>query len=196
MAPTESRFSVLSEPIVTSLKTVGKRGFTTLIAGGFVDAFGPTLNVLALDGQFQSDQTRIPILRLVLNPFSQSCHIIGYACVGDVWAPLDDLAPFLSSLTFRSRPTLLIPSIVLPPEVTETLYSQFLVTFGSGPHALAKLLLMPEQTRTALLAFVEAWDGAIQFQYGLSTSRTLMPTNEFLDVLVRLCASCDLPFLQ
>ena len=177
---------------------VGKRGFTTLIAGGFVDAFGPTLNVITVDGQFQMDQEYVPLLRLTLNPYEQSCHILGYVTVGDLWAPGEDLVPYLPSTLFRSCPTLLIPSAVLPSEVTHTLCARFLAGFGKGPDALARLLLTPEYIRSELHAFLEVWDGAIQFQYGslAGANRSKMTTDEFLNILLRLCVSCDLPFLQ
>ena len=180
------------------MRHIGKRGFTTLIAGGFIDAFGPTLNVITIDGQFQADQERVPLLRLSLNPYSQSCHILGHVTVGDLWAPVEDLVPYLPSTLFRSCPTLLIPSAVLPEDVTHSLCARFLVGFGKGPDTLARLLLAPEYIRTELHAFLEAWDGAIQFQYGHVTgaNRSRMTSDEFLDVLVRLCVSCDLPFMQ
>ena len=196
MMVTASRFTLLTEPVAIALSEVGTRGFTTLIAAGFVDSFGPTLIVLVVDGQFQSDHDRAPVLRMVLSPFSQSCHIVGYVNAGEVWSPLDDIAPFLPSLTLRSRPTLLIPSAVLPPEITETLYSRLLATCGPRAEGLAKLLLAAEHTHSSLMAFLKAWDGAIQFQYGSDVGRSPMTTEKFMRLLVLLCASCDVPFLQ
>jgi hypothetical protein len=186
----------LDEPIGIPLGQVGKRGFTTLIAGGFVDTSGPTLSVVVVDGQFQTDQTRAPILRMTLNPFSQSCHIIGYINITDEWCPVEELEHFLSSLRFGSCPTLLIPSAVIPLESTQTLCAGLLKTFGNRSEGLAKRLLTPEQIHSELLTFLKAWDGAIQFQYGARPGRSLMPTDEFMRLLVRLCASCDLPFFQ
>ena len=180
------------------LEHTGKRGFTTLFAGGFVDAFGPTLSVITVDGQFQMDQEKAPLLRITLNPYSQSCQILGHVTVGDMWAPREDLIPYLPNALFRTCPTLLIPSAVLPSDVTETMCARFLAGFGKDPDALAKLLLTPEYIRSELHAFLEAWEGALQFQYGAMTgaNRSRMPTDEFLDVLVRLCVSCDVPFLN
>jgi hypothetical protein len=193
-----SRFSRLAEPVAVPLGQIGKRGFTTLIAGGFVDAFGPTLNVITVDGQFQMDQERAALLRIGLSPYSQTCDILGYVTVGDTWAPKEDLMPYLPVTLFRTCPTLLIPSAVLPSEVTHTLCTRFLSGFGKSPDALAKLLLTPEYIHAELTAFLDAWDGAIQFQNGTGAgvSRSMMPTDEFLGVLIRLCLSCDLSFLH
>jgi hypothetical protein len=197
MLTAESRFTRLPEPVAVPLGQIGKRGFTTLITGGFVDAFGPTLNVITVDGQFQTDQERAPLVRMSLSPYSQTCDILGYVTVGDTWAPREDLVPYLPAALFRTCPTLLIPSAVLPSEVTHELCTRFLAGFGENPDALAKLLLTPEHIRSELEAFLEAWDGAIQFQYGaVSTPRHKMSTDEFLGVLIRLCIGCDLPFLN
>lgn len=193
---THSHFIRLAEPIAIPLGQTGARGFTTLIAGGFVDAFGPTLSVVVVDGQFQTDQVRVPVLRMVLNPFSQSCQIIGYVDIGDVWCPLEDLEPFMTSLPLRSCPTFLMPSAVLPQDVTETLCARLLKSFGKGFDGLAGVLLSPEHVRTELLTFLNAWDGALQFQYGSVPGRSPMSTDDFMHLLVQLCASCYLPFLQ
>ena len=90
-----SRFVAL-EPVDVALKSVGKKGFTTLIATGIVNPAGPTLNVVAADGYFPTAQGRIPILHFMLNPFSQTCRIVGAVELRDEWSPLDDLEPFMS----------------------------------------------------------------------------------------------------
>jgi hypothetical protein len=61
-----SRFVAL-DPIDVALKSVGKKGFTTLIATGIVNPAGPTLHVVAADDYFPTAQGRIPILHFMLN---------------------------------------------------------------------------------------------------------------------------------
>lgn len=237
--PRRSRFTLLSEPIPTSLTEVGEKGFTTLIAGGIVNPFGPTLNVLTVDGHFRTAVGRLRVLLIALNPFLQSCHTVGHVEMGDVWSPPDDLEPFRACLPFRACPTLLIPSTFMTVEVARDFYATFLATFhdaaevldrvrqypgdpwrrivrtelmfhaersGDLPVArrhldhteaveLARTQLAPEYVRSELVAFLDAWEGAIQFQSGDTLAPATMPVEEFVALFAQLCATCHLPFL-
>lgn len=141
--PPKSRFTLLGTSVPTSLSEAGKKGFTALIAGGIVNPFGPTLNVIAADGHFPTAQGRLPVLRIALNPFSQCCQTVGYVEMGDVWSPLEDLEPFLSARPFRSCPTLLIPSAFMTRDVARTFYARLLATFEDGAEVLAQVRQYP-----------------------------------------------------
>ena len=142
--PRKSRFTLLREAIPTSLTEVGHSGFTTLIAGGIVNPFGPTLTVLTADGHFPKAVGRVPVLLIALNPFAQTCHTVGHVEIGDLWSPLEDLEPFLGSLAFGACPTLLIASTFMNADVTRTLYARFLATFEDGAEVLAKVRRYPD----------------------------------------------------
>ena len=239
--PPKSRFTRLCEPVPTPLSDVGKKGFTTLLAGGIVNPFGPTLNVIAADGHFPTAEGRLPVLLLTLNPFSQCCETVGYVEMGDLWSPLEDLEPFLSARPFRSCPTLLIPSAFMTRDVARAFYARFLETFEDGADVLAKVRqfpgdpwsrteasmeavlqgkrsakaqtrraglndtdalelaitqLAPDNIRSELAAFLDAWESSIQLQNGSSSARSAMPIDTFIELFSRLCATCDLPFLR
>ena len=239
--PRKSRFTLLSDAVPTSLTEVGQSGFTTLIAAGVVNPFGPTLTVLTADGHFPKATGRVPVLLIALNPFTQTCRTVGHVEIGDLWSPLEDLDPFLTSLPFGACPTLLIPSIFMNPEVTRTLFARFLTTFEYGAEVLAKVrrypddpwrrnlagldgpftightaehpvergrladsealelattLLTPDHVRTELVAFLDAWEAAVQFQSAEHKGPAAMPAEDFVERLAQLCATCHLPFLR
>ena len=154
--PRRSRFTLLQEPIPTSLTEVGQSGFTTLIAGGVVNPFGPTLTVLTADGHFPKAVGRVPVLLIALNPFAQTCHTVGHVEIGDMWSPLEDLDPFVASLAFGACPTLLIPSTFMNADVTRTLYARFLSTFEDGAEVLAKVRCYPDDPWRRNLAGLDA----------------------------------------
>lgn len=154
--PRKCRFTLLSEPVPTPLTDVGQSGFTTLIAGGIVNPFGPTLTVLTADGHFPKAVGRLPVLLIALNPFAQTCHTVGHVEIGDLWSPLEDLDPFLTSLSFGACPTLLIPSTFMNGDVTRTLHARFLATFEDGAEVLAKVRCYPDDPWRRNLAGLDA----------------------------------------
>jgi hypothetical protein len=137
-----SRFVSIAEPINADLTTVGKQGFTTLIATGIVNPVGPTLNVVAADAYFPIAEGHIPILHLMLNPFSQTCRVVGTVEPGDEWLPVDDLEPFFS-LEFGDCPTLLLPSIFNSSEGNELVYARLLREFDNGLGVLSRVERYP-----------------------------------------------------
>ena len=154
--PRKSRFTLLSDAVPTSLTEVGQSGFTTLIAGGVVNPFGPTLTVLTADGYFPKAAGRVPVLLIALNPFAQTCHTVGHVDIGDLWSPLEDLEPFLTSLQFGACPTLLIPSTFMNPAVTRALFARLLTTFEDGAEVLAKVRRYPDDPWSRNLAALDA----------------------------------------
>ena len=137
-----SRFVRLGELDDVALNTVGKKGFTTLIATGIVNPAGPTLNVVAADDYFPTAHGRVQILHFMLNPFLQTCHVVGSLEMGDEWSPVDDLEPF-SSLEFGSCPTLLLPSIFNSPEGNELVYARLLGECDNGAKVLSRVEQYP-----------------------------------------------------
>ncbi len=136
-----SHFTRFDQAREIPLGHAGKTGFTTLIVAGIVNPFGPTLNVIAADGAFDSGG-RMPILQMMLNPFTQSCQVVGEVEVGEQWAPVVDLASFFT-LSFGACPTLLIPSLYLDSEAAEEFHARFLTEFDDGGAVLAKVRKHP-----------------------------------------------------
>lgn len=61
---------------------------------------------------------------------------------------------------------------------------------------LAVTQLAPDNIRSELAAFLDAWESSIQLQKGSSPARSAMPIDQFIELFSRLCATCDLPFLR
>lgn len=136
-----ARFERFADPRATLLRDVGKKGFTTLIAAGIVNPFGPTLTVVAADGDFRVAQGALSILHIILNPFSRSCDVVGKVDVKDNWSP-DDLQVFFS-LPFGSCPTLLVPSYYFEPDQAVRFHARFLMGFEDGSNLLARVRKRP-----------------------------------------------------
>ena len=107
-----------------------------------MNPFGPTLSVLAVEEYFPKANRRVPLIETMLNPFAQSCNVVGTVDLGDNWSPLYDLQPFMS-LPLRSCPTLLLPSLLMTPEVVESLYADLLMTFDHAASVLSSVRQYP-----------------------------------------------------
>ena len=151
---TRCRFERAIESLKTSVHESGKKGYTTLLAAGIVNPFGPTLSVLAVDGYFPLADGRIPLIEMMLNPFAQSCTIVGTVDMGDNWTPLYDLQPF-TSLPLRSCPTLLLPSQFMAPDTVESLYADLLMTFDHGDRVLSSVRQYPGDPWTRIQAEID-----------------------------------------
>lgn len=138
---TPSDFTVLENPRERPIKKIGKKGLTTLIGGGIINPFGPTLTALVIDGEMDSGKTH-PILLLMLNPFSQTVTEVGQAHIGDSWAPFQQIPQYFD-LSFGSCPTLLLPSALLERDANVELYARFLSTFEDGYAVLQKVRAFP-----------------------------------------------------
>ena len=122
-------------------KDIGRSGTVTLLATGIVNPFGPTLNVLAVDGE-PTLGAQLPVLRLLLNPFTQEAEQVGLAKIGRTWNLATDLPPFYSCIA-GSCPTVLLVSAMLDDEEAVALCSGFLQIFRDGPEVLEKIRRFP-----------------------------------------------------
>jgi hypothetical protein len=138
---TESIFEAIQEPVDLNLRSVGENGLTTLFGGGIINPFGPTLNAVVLNGEMEVGAT-IPIVQLMLNPFSQSATKVGSATIGDTWNPHKDLPSFFN-LQFGSCPTLLLPSTYFELDDAADFYGHFLTTFCDGRRVLENVRSFP-----------------------------------------------------
>lgn len=139
MAHAASRFTLWKRPQHARLESIGAEGLTTLLAGGIVNPFGPTLNVLAADGIEGPD---LPVVFLMLNAFSQQCQVVGRATIGDGWIPPQFAVRYFAERC-GGRPTLLLPSLRVAHAEAVSLYSRFLQLLPDGGDVLTEVKRFP-----------------------------------------------------
>jgi hypothetical protein len=122
-------------PPVEYRGSIAEEGFTPLLATGIVNPFGPTLTVLAVEGDTPSRRER-PVLRLVFNPFLQNFEQVGVARQGDTRSLESQLPPFFPLYAEESCPTLLMHSPVLGHEQAVTVFADLLATVRDGESVL------------------------------------------------------------
>jgi len=136
-----SVFQIYSKPKTSSFKVFEKKPLTTLIAGGIINPFGPTLTAIVIPGKLTKGEEKI-ITSVVLNPFSQQVKEIGKVEFRKKWRPLNDLTPFYLK-EFLCCPTLLIASDLFGETESVKLFSRFLQSFDDGYQVLEKVRKYP-----------------------------------------------------
>jgi hypothetical protein len=104
-------FELHATSVEQSIEDIEGLPISTLLCGGIVNPFGPTLNVLAALGEFERDRT-LPLVYLMLNPFVSWAQEIGRCIIGKTWTPVRDWEPLLS-LDLGSCPSFVLPSVLL-----------------------------------------------------------------------------------
>jgi hypothetical protein len=122
-------------PPVEYRGSIAEEGFTTLLATGIINPFGPTLTVLAIEGDTRSG-LESPVLRLVLNPFLQDFQQVGIARQGDTWSLESQLPPLFPLYAEESCPTLLMHSPLLGHEQAVAVFTELLATVKDGASVL------------------------------------------------------------
>jgi hypothetical protein len=140
MKPTT--ITLFESPEQSSFAELEKRELTTLFAAGIVNPFGPTLTVAAAQGVLETDK-QMPIVRMMLNPFSHECDVMGKICIGETFDPRKDL-PNLFPLVSGGCPTLLLPASYLGPDIAVDFYAQLLRSFADGTDVLSKVRRYPQ----------------------------------------------------
>lgn len=135
-----SRF-VRTSSRTRSLRDIGTDGLTALYGAGIINPFGPTLNVLVLDGR-AAPGSELPVLHLMLNPFDQDATVVGSLKIDGASIRADDLGPLLS-LPFGSCPTVLLPGRLLASADRQTLLTRLLMTYPDGSSVLSKVRRFP-----------------------------------------------------
>lgn len=131
----------LDTPRSVSPTTIGQDGMFTLLATGIVNPFGPTLNVLAIDGDPEPGR-QLPVIRVLLNPFTQEAETIGLARIGGTWDLASGLPRFFDSIA-GSCPTVLMPSAMLDDDEAISLCSEFLQVFDDAFGVLERVRRFP-----------------------------------------------------
>lgn len=115
------------EPLVTSLSDLDGAALDVFFAHLIVNPFGPTLTFVAAAGKPQTGQA-LPLVKVMLNPFSQDVQQVGRFWVGDTWSPLIDFDPLLK-LDYGSCPTLTLISNQIEENVRKELASKLFSSF-------------------------------------------------------------------
>ena len=115
------------QPLETSLSDLDGAVLDVFFAHMIVNPFGPTLTFVAAAGKPQIGQA-LPLVKVMLNPFSQDVQQIGRFWVGDTWTPMQDFEPFLE-LDYGSCPTLMLISNQIEESVRKELASKLFANF-------------------------------------------------------------------
>jgi hypothetical protein len=127
---TDTELRLFDEPLPIQLNTVTEKPATALLVGGIVNPFGPTLNVVMAHGTWEAGET-LPVLRVMLNPFTQQVETVGEISVAETWVPSVVISQ-LFQLPFGSCPTLLLPSVFFDHDSAVRFHAKFLKTFSDS----------------------------------------------------------------
>ncbi len=139
---------------VESLPTPKDRGLDSLtgdlvvlLGGGIVNPFGPTLQLIAATGPWQVG-VELPIIRAVLNPFSQQIQQVGVLALRDLFSPDDTLAAVLPERPGGCPTALLVsPFIIRKPENIVASVASYLANCDHGATTLAGVNRFPGDPR-------------------------------------------------
>jgi hypothetical protein len=116
------------QPLETALSDLDGAVLDVFFAHMIVNPFGPTLTFVAAAGKPQIGQA-LPLVKVMLNPFSQDVQQIGRFWVGDTWTPLRDFDPLLE-LDYGSCPTLMLISNQIEESVRKELAANIFASFN------------------------------------------------------------------
>ena len=122
------QFSLFDEPTALSLDDLDGSSLDVFFATGIVNPFGPTLSVVAAAGE-PSEGRELPVVEIILNPFTQRVLQIGKMLVGSKWTPVDDLKHLIQR-DYGSCPTMVLISNQVTDSVRCELATQVLKSHG------------------------------------------------------------------
>lgn len=114
-----------------------ERPLTGLLVSGIVNPFGPTLNAVVLAGEREPPR-RVPVVRVMLNPFAQRAWEVGEAAGTGRVEPFEGLLS-LPGLRDGSCPSLLVPSRELGPDGSLAFHAEFLRGFADARGVLERV---------------------------------------------------------
>src|ERR1700739_2466483 len=95
---------------------------------GIINPFGPTFSFTAAIEDWEEGKV-LPVVNVMLNPFSQSVEEVARIKIGATWAPLKDLEPLLQ-LGFGSCRTLVLLIARIPEALRLSFATKVHETFG------------------------------------------------------------------
>ena len=120
-------FHLFDRQVDTSLRALRDMRLTTLLCGGIVNPFGPTLTGIFLLGE-QGTSREFDLVEIMLNPFAQSASRIGRALIEPDWNAVADYE-VLFSIPFGGCPTLMLPTSLLTTEAAIEIHVRWLLNF-------------------------------------------------------------------
>lgn len=122
------QISLFDEPTPLSLVDLDGSSLDVFFATGIVNPFGPTLSVVAAAGE-PSEGRELPVVEIMLNPFSQRVLQIGKMLVGSKWTLVDDLKPLIQR-DYGGCPTMVLITNQVTDSVRFDLATQILESYG------------------------------------------------------------------
>lgn len=74
-------FEIFEQPVEIPLDQLKNNIFVTLLCGGIVNPFGPTLTATGFLGNLTGN---VNVVELTLNPFAQELNRVGHATISDL----------------------------------------------------------------------------------------------------------------
>jgi hypothetical protein len=122
------KFTLFDTPLPLILDDLDGSDLDVFFATGIVNPFGPTLSIVAAAGK-TAEGSELPIVEIMLNPFSQTVLQIGKMLVGSEWLPTVDLAPLIQR-DYGSCPTIVLVSNQVSDNFRIDLVAQILESYG------------------------------------------------------------------
>ena len=114
-----------------------------LLGGGIVNPYGPTLELVAGIGPWKPGQD-MPVVRAMLNPFTQDITQVGVLRIRDVFNPRDALAAFLPVCQIGCPTALLFsPLLRFQPQQIMSIFGEYLSARESGDLVLENVRKFP-----------------------------------------------------
>ena len=129
---------LLPERLPSSFEAIESARLDVFFALGIVNPMGPTFSFVAAVGEGEEGKV-LPVVNVMLNPFSQSVEEVARFTVGAQWKPVNDLEPLIR-LGFGSCPSLVLLSAEIPEESRLSFTTRVLEVFGQGAVAVHELV--------------------------------------------------------
>jgi hypothetical protein len=123
-------FTLFEDPETLDLIKVLKKAPTTVLFSAIVNPFGPTMVVVAADGDLRSGE-RLPLYMIDLGPFTHTCVEVGWA---DTSVPLspDSFRSLHSLFGDMACPTVALATSVLGEADAERVVEEWLASFPNA----------------------------------------------------------------
>jgi hypothetical protein len=124
----ECLIELLPERLASSFEAIECARLDVFFALGIVNPVGPTFSFVAAVGDWEEGKV-LPVVYVMLNPFSQFAEEVARITVGATWDPVNDLEPLIK-LGFGSCPTLVLLSARIPEALRLSFTTKVLEAFG------------------------------------------------------------------
>lgn len=134
----QSLIELLPERLPSSFEAIESARLDVFFGLGIVNPAGPTFSFVAAVGEGEEGKV-LPVVNVMLNPFSQSVEEVARFTVGARWKPVNDLEPLIQ-LGFGSCPTLVLLSAQISEESRLSFTAKVLEAFGRGAVVVHELV--------------------------------------------------------